>query len=80
MIDSGKDIQNLNAQVDPTSRIILTLIYALIVIMSYTLMFVLMSYNFGIIMSVIVGNSIGYLLFFNTKSKNKADRSEKGLA
>ena len=36
-------------------------------------MFVLMTYNFGIIMVVIVGNTVGYILFFNDKQKVKKD-------
>ena len=46
-------------------RISLTLYYTLIVFMSNLIMFILMTYNFGIILSVILGNVVGYGLFFN---------------
>ena len=46
-------------------RFFLTILYTAIVIFSYILMFILMTYNMGIILVVILGNTLGYLIFFN---------------
>ena len=74
---SGQNMVNYTPaiSVDTINRVILTLLYTVIVIMSYLLMFVLMTYNFGIIMSVILGNAVGYFIFFNAVCRVK--HSEK---
>lgn len=59
--------QDQTVTVNIQDKVIFTLIYAIIVFMSYLMMFILMSYNFGIIITVIIGNAVGYLIFFNTK-------------
>ena len=84
MIDSsGQNVVSSNPNLTVNSintRVILTLIYTLIVFMSYLLMFILMTYNFGVIMAVILGNALGYLLFFNIKAKKFSDKVEKCTA
>ena len=45
------------------SRISTTLYYTLIVFFSHFLMFLLMTYNLGIIISLILGNMVGYFIF-----------------
>lgn len=81
MIDSsGQNVVNSNPNLIVNSlntRVILTLLYTIIVLMSYLLMFILMTYNFGVIMAVILGNAVGYLLFFNIKPKRLNDKVEK---
>jgi len=44
-------------------RINSTLYYTSIVFLSHFLMFLLMTYNLGIIISLIIGNMIGYFIF-----------------
>jgi hypothetical protein len=41
----------------------MTLYYGLVVIMSHIIMFLIMTYNFGIIVSIILGNAFGYFIF-----------------
>jgi len=45
------------------SRINLTLYYTSIVFFSHFLMFLMMTYNLGIIIALILGNMVGYFIF-----------------
>lgn len=45
------------------NKLIHTAMYMSVVFYAYLIMFILMTYNFGIIMMVILGNSVGYFLF-----------------
>ena len=76
---SGKNIacEQNTIEVNIRQRILLTAYYALIVFLSYLVMFILMTYNFGIIMTAIIGNVIGYMIFFNTKSISMNTQKEK---
>ncbi len=53
-----------------TQKLKLTLYYLSIVVFGNLLMFILMTYNFGIIMALILGNMIGFFLF-GLNSKNR---------
>ena len=41
----------------------MTTYYLTIILVSHLIMFILMSYNLGIIIAVIIGNGIGFFLF-----------------
>ncbi len=78
MIDNaGQNMipQNHEIAVSLTNRLFLTLLYTVIVFMSYLLMFILMTYNFGVILMVILGNTVGYCLFFTLKSKKQSEKT-----
>jgi hypothetical protein len=76
---SGQNMlpQNQDISVSLKNRVFLTLLYTVIVFMSYLLMFILMTYNFGVIMAVILGNTVGYCLFFSLKTKKHSEKTEK---
>lgn len=57
----------------------LTLYYTIIVIMSNLLMFLMMTYNFGIIMAVIIGNAIGFMIFGIDNKLENMSSSQKPL-
>lgn len=54
-------------------KLILTCFYSIAVILSVMHMFFLMSCNFWIILCLIIGNTIGYLLFGLNVSKKRGD-------
>lgn len=47
----------------PESSILVALIYALQMLLSYTLMLVLMTFNGGLFLSIVIGYTVGYALF-----------------
>ena len=73
ILDSGKS--NTNSQVHIATKLKLMALYGSIVFYSYLVMFLLMTYNFGVIMSVIFGNAIGYFLFGFSEKKVRLGES-----
>jgi phage shock protein PspC (stress-responsive transcriptional regulator) len=55
-----------------------TLIHTLVVLMIYTNMIFLMTYNIYIVLSIILGNGIGYYMFAFVKDKNLRINSSVG--
>jgi hypothetical protein len=58
-------------------KILLTLHYSFIVLNGQIIMFLLMTYNFWIILSMIVGNGVGYFFFHSNKSLNIKSNASK---
>lgn len=59
-----------------SKKLHMTLFYFLVVFLSYLIMFFLMSYNFGIIVALLVGNALGFFVF-GIKSSNKKSFQHK---
>lgn len=49
-------------------KLLITLYYIIIVFLSHLIMFILMTYSFGIIMSVLFGNAVGFFIFGLSKN------------
>ncbi len=51
-------------------KALISLYYLAIVFLSHLIMFILMTYSFGIIMAVLVGNAVGFFIFGFTKTSS----------